>query len=161
MAVAHDSKKTVVAKKNTADETEKLQAELEKTVAQLTICQERERRAQADYQNLLRRTQEEKARLIALANADLLHELLQPLDHLEMAAQQLQDNGLQMVVAQFAATLSQFGLEKIEVMNQPFSVETMEVVDRQTEAGETVVKVVAPGYRLNGQVIRHAKVIVG
>jgi molecular chaperone GrpE (heat shock protein) len=127
----------------------------------LQQCQERERRAQADYQNLVRRTQEERVRLVALANADLLEALLQPLDHLELAAQQLKDTGLNMVLSQFKNTLSQFGLEQIAVEGQKFDVTTMEVIERKSETGETVMAVAAPGYRLNGQVFRHAKVVIG
>lgn len=137
-----------------ADLVEQLQAQLDQAV-------ERERRAQADYQNLMRRTQEERTRLIALANSDLLEELLQPLDHLELAAGQLKDKGLDMILGQFKSTLSQFGLEKIDALGKKFDIATMEVIEKENETGDKVIKVVANGYTLNGQVIRHAKVVIG
>lgn len=156
-----DKADTVEAKKNTQVSAEELQQQLHQLQQELQQCSERERRALADYQNVLRRSQEERAKLIALANADLMQSLLQPLDHLELAARQLQDKGLDMVLAQFKGTLTQFGLEPIAVEGKKFDIETMEAVERKSPEGETVVEVRATGYTLNGQVIRHAKVVVG
>jgi len=135
--------------------------ELEAALVQLHQAEEKEKRALADYQNVVRRSRDERVQLISLANADLIENLLQPLDHLEMAAQQLNNPGLNMVVQQFATTLQNFGLEEIFVQDLPFDVATMEVIDKEVEDGETVVTVISKGYRLNGKVIRHARVVVG
>ncbi len=117
-------------------------------------------RSQADYQNLLRRTQEERSRLIKMSTQELMSDLLQPLDHLSLAAAELKDQGLDMTIKQFWQTLSGYGLQEIEVMGKPFDVNLMEVVDRKGD-GEIVTKVVKRGYTLHGEVIQHAKVIVG
>lgn len=123
-------------------------------------AQEREKRLLADYQNLQRHTREERTALIKMANKDFCLELLQPLEHLNLATTQLNDPGLNMVTEQLWKKLAEMGLEIIPVLNKKFDLETMEVVDKQNK-GEKVVKIVRNGYRLNGQVIQHAQVILG
>lgn len=126
---------------------------------QLAVSIEREKRALADYQNLQRRNAQERLNLIKMANRDLCQVLLQPLEHLSLAALNLHDKGLDMVVDQFWRELSDFGLQEIEVMGKNFDVNTMEVVDKK-QAGEKVVDVVRKGYTLNGEVIQHTQVIL-
>lgn len=128
---------------------------------ELAQAQEKERRALADYQNLLRRTQEERVRFMKMANAEILESFLQPLEHLSLAAAQIQDPGLNMVVHQFTQILEGFGLKEIEVLGKEFDVETMEVVENAPGDSQRVTSVVKKGYSLNGQVIQHAKVILG
>lgn len=138
-----------------------LEEQILELTSQLSQAQEKERRALADYQNLIRRTQEERVRLIKMANVDIMEALIQPLDHLSLAATQLNDPGLNMVVGQFQQSLAQFGLEEMEAMGKKFDVETMEVVENSENDSDTVTSVVKKGYKLNGQVIQHAKVILG
>lgn len=126
---------------------------------ELQNAQEREKRVLADYQNLQRRSMEERAAFIKMANKDFCQVLLQPLEHLSLAAANIQDQGLNMVVEQFWKELRDFGLEEIEVTGQKFDLNTMEVVDKQGD-GEKVAKVVRKGYKLNGEVIQHAQVIL-
>lgn len=149
-----------------------LQTEIEKLSLAVAGAQERERRAVADYQNLVRRSAEERLRMAKLAGQDLVETLLEPLSHLSLAAEQLNNPGLNLVVTQLWQRLNEAGLEEIDPLHQEFNVQTMEAVPDQVQAGETetkldqkselgkVSKVVAKGYKLNGEVIRHAKVIV-
>lgn len=147
-----DSKKTV-SPLVSADKIK----ELETQVQQL---KEQQLRAQADYQNLVRRNQTDRAKLVKLATADLMANLLEHFDHLEMAAGQLQDPGLSMVIGQLQKVLQEYGLVEIEVLGRQFDVDTMEAVEKKGE-GNKVVAVHSRGYRLNGEVLRHAKVIIG
>lgn len=136
---------------------------------QLKQAQEAEKRALADYQNVIRRNQEERVQFAKMATREMVSDLLQPLEHLSMAAAQLDDTGLNMVIDQLWAKLKDHGLEEIDPQGQPFNIETMEVVENQTtENGaqlelETLVvtKVQRKGYRLNGQVIQFARVTLG
>jgi molecular chaperone GrpE len=125
----------------------------------LSQCQERERRALADYQNLLRQSQNQRANLIKLANADLLLAILEPLEHLSVANEQLQDEALNMIVKQMWKRLNDMGLEEIEVLNKKFDVEVMEAIEKEGD-GDKVVKVLRKGYQLNGEVIQHARVVL-
>jgi len=138
---------------------------IEKLNVALELAQEKERRAVADYQNLIRRSQEERLRIAKFAALDFVETILEPLGHLSLAAAQLDDAGLNMVIGQLWGSLNEAGLEQIDPMGEKFTVETMEAV--QTEESDTgvsgtegvVKKVIAKGYKLNGEVIRHAKVV--
>lgn len=160
------------SKKSPPQETENLdqhfqadlQQQLEELQKQLQQAQEAEKRAMADYQNLVRRTQEERAHLIKLATKSLVGDLVQPLDHLSLAAQQIKDKGLDMVISQLWHVLEDHGLKEIRPLGEKFDLSTMEVVDKEadvTDEEAVVVKVVKTGYMLNGEVIQHAKVAMG
>lgn len=117
-------------------------------------------RTLADYQNLERRVQADRARAIEWARMTIYEGLLQPLEHLDLAAAALHDKGLDMVVDGFWQVLGEGGLQKIAPQGEKFDVNTMEAVEKVGE-GETVTEVVAPGFRLGEQVLRPAKVKVG
>ncbi len=138
----------------------KVNPEIAVLAEQVSALKEDVLRSQADYQNLLRRTQEERSKLIKLASASLVEDLVQPLDHLSMAVEQINDPGLEMVHKQFWSVLEQHGLAEIAVLGKTFDPRLMEVVEKNGDS-DVVTKVVTRGYTLNGEVIRHAKVIVG
>lgn len=144
----------------TEAQIKKLQEELAKAQATAQKAKDAELRSLADYQNLVRRTQEDRSRLVLFANKDLIEDLLQPLNHLSLAAAQLKDAGLSMTVDQLWQALNKYGLEEINPVNQPFDLETMEVVEKKGNS-DTVLSVISKGYKLNGDVIQHAKVVVG
>lgn len=139
--------------------SQKIDQQLTELQQQLAEVQEREKRVLADYQNLIRRNQEDRVKFAQLANRDLVESLLQPVEHLELAVKELGDEGLGMVLTQIKQVLADFGLQEIEVMGQKFDVETMEAVESSGE-GQTVAQVVRKGYSLNGVIIQHAQVIL-
>lgn len=142
------------------DQTEILSAKIAELEALLAASTEREKRVLADYQNVVRRSQEDRVRFIKMAASEFVETLLAPLDHLSLAATQLNDAGLNMVITELKQALKEQGLEEIEVIGKPFDISVMEVVDKQGKASK-VTSVVSRGYRLNGEVIRHAKVVLG
>ncbi len=117
-------------------------------------------RALADYHNLVRRTQEERTQYAKLAAGQLIEDLIEPLEHLSMATEQLDDQGLNMIVSRLWQVLSSHGLEEVEALGKEFDVETMEAVEKEN-GGSQVVQVLRRGYILNGKVIQHAKVVLG
>lgn len=135
------------------------QSEESQLQEKLVEAEAKYQRALADYQNLVRRTQADSLKRVKLATKDFASELIEPLNHLGLAAEQLSDPGLNMVVVQLWEALGRQGLEKIECIGKPFDAETMEAVER-TKHGEVVVKVLSPGYRLNGEIIQFAKVVL-
>ncbi len=143
-----------------SDEITALRAQVSELQERAAQSQDRERRAFADYQNLVRRTKEDTSRMAKFATRELLEELIQPLEHLRLASEQLTDPGLTMVVTQLWQVLEQNGVQILNPIGQEFSVETMEAVDQDGD-GTTVTQVVSRGYLLNGEVLRHAKVVVG
>jgi molecular chaperone GrpE len=146
-------------------ESDRLQAELAQAQEFLQKARESELRAMADYHNLVRRTQEERVKMAKLAALTFIEKLLQPMDHLFLAKEQLKDPGLNMVYQQFVDALGEEGLEVFDPMGQKFDVNSMEVVSKEKIKDEKqvdmVVKVMSRGYKLHGEVIQHAKVIVG
>lgn len=151
--------KKQVVKSDSSPELKKLRIELKNLQEALAKCQERERRALADYQNLLRQSQMQRANLVKLANADLLLNILESLEHLTTASQQLEDPGLAMIVNQLWRQLHAIGLENIEVLHKKFDLNTMEAIEKKNK-GEKVIEVLRQAYRLNGEIIQHARVVL-
>jgi len=139
---------------------DKLAKQVEDLQSQLQQSQEREKRVLADYQNLVRRQRDERMSLVKMASKDFVESLLQPLENLSRAAEQLNDQGLNMVVNQLWQALKDQGLEEIDVMGKKFDLDTMEVVEKKGNS-EKVIDVVNRGYCLNGEVVAHAKVVLG
>jgi molecular chaperone GrpE len=139
-------------------EADRLIGELQEQVAQKDAAY---RRALADYQNLQRRTQEDQQRFVKLATAGIIERILEPLDHLEMAAKHMNDKGLGMVVQQFLKVLEEEGVKKIETSGKSFDHETMEAIDTADGEKDQVVQEQSAGYMMNGYVLRTAKVVVG
>jgi molecular chaperone GrpE len=122
-------------------------------------------RALADYQNLLKQTAKEKLDFVRYALEDFLHNLLPVYDHLKLSIKGLSEEdlknpwaqGVSYVLKQFQDVLTQHGIEEIKTIDEKFDHNTMAAIEG---SGEKVKEEVMPGYKLNGKVIRPAKVIV-
>lgn len=128
---------------------------------ELFECKNKYLRALADYQNLEKRTQEEKNEMRKYASAQVIIRLLPFLDNLERAQIFIKDEGLKVVKERLTLVLQEVGLEEISVLNKEFDpqvAEAIEVVEGKKE--NMVVEVVRKGYRLNGKVIQVAQVKV-
>lgn len=152
------------SKDDRLDQTEPQQkdeavSELELLKAELKQAKEREMRLLADYQNLKRHSQSERLSLLKMANKDFCLAILEPLEHLALAAEHMKDPGLNMVIEQLWKRLNDLGLERINVLDKKFDLASMEVVDKEGD-GDRVVKVVRNGYTLAGEIIQHAQVIL-
>ncbi len=132
--------------------------ELEKKVEELT---HNWKRALADYHNLQKRVDGEKQRWIQLVNKNIIDKLLPIFDTLEQAAVHIKDNGLNIALKQFKNVLESEGLTEIKSLGEIFDPTVHECVD--TEEGEEankISKVYIKGYKLNGNILRPAKVRV-
>lgn len=119
------------------------------------------KRALADYQNLQRRYEAEKTDFIAFASSNLILKLLTVLDHLKLARQKINDQGLTVAIVEFDRILQEEGLEEISAQGQPFDPATMEAVETVDGEKDKVVSVIAEGYTLKGKLLRPARVRVG
>ncbi len=123
-------------------------------------------RALADYQNLLKRTNEEKREFIKYANEQMILEILPVYDNLKVSLNHIDEDaknngwaeGIKYVVKQFDDILKNLGLEEISIKNKKFDPGTMEALEGK---GDKVKKVVKSGYTLKGKVIVAAKVVLG
>lgn len=121
--------------------------------------------ALADYQNLLKKTAADKTDFAKYAISDLLEDIIPVYDHLKMSLQSLpaeEENsawviGVKYVLKQFKDNLATRGVEEIKTVGEKFDHNTMEALEGE---GELVTKEVMAGYKLNGRLIRAAKVIV-
>lgn len=118
-------------------------------------------RALADYQNLEKQTQAWREDFVKFANQNLIIELLEVLDDLEKANEHLNDEGLKIVLDKLRKILENSGLEELDVLNKEYDAITAEVVNMEAgEQNNVVAKVLQKGYKLNGKIVRVAKVIV-
>lgn len=162
MMVKLKGDKSVVNKPGKTVRTADLSAQLEKTKEQLSAKEEAYKRALADYQNLLNRFNQDKIRLTQLAAADLVIDLLPILDHLNLAVDHLGDDSVKMIRDELLVVLEKHGVQALPIkVNDNFDHEKMEVVETVDGQDGQVATIYQPGYQLNGQVIRHAKVAVG
>src|SRR5258706_12577927 len=107
---------------------ENQEIEIETLQNQISDCEQKYKRALADYQNLQRRTQEQKAEWIKSANKELLLKLLPILDTLMLASKHITDKGLQISIDQFLKLLEQEGLTRIKTIGETFNPYTMKAI---------------------------------
>jgi len=145
----------------TATEDSEVVDELEELKQQIGDFENKYRRALADYQNLQKRTQEEKGEWIRSANRDLLLRILTVLDTLMLAQQHTQDKNIQVTVQQFLDVLKSEGVVKIDAVGKKFDPNTMEAI--ATDVGEEgiVLEELRIGFMMNDKLLRAAQVKVG
>ena len=125
-------------------------------------------RAQADFENYRKRMARENAAAVDRGMAKLAKELLPALDHLELALKAAEGHedvvkGFHMVAGELRAALERVGIQPFSPKGEPFDPNEHEAMAQQpsedAESG-TVIEVYQSGYRLNGGVLRPARVVV-
>jgi len=117
------------------------------------------KRALADYRNLEKRVAEEKESVVKLANMILVSRLLPVLDNLEMLEKHVKDEGLRLTVEEFKRILKDEGVEEIEAEGKEFDPNIMEAAYEDSPVKQLIVRrVIHKGYRLQGKLIRPARV---
>src|SRR5260221_383416 len=104
-----DQQKNDVSAEKESAVLNEIEQELEDLKKEVEYARESERRAVADYQNLHRRTQEDRVKMVKMAARNVVESILQPLEHLYLAKEQLKDKGLDMVYQQFQMALQNEG----------------------------------------------------
>ncbi|MBU0975595.1 MAG: nucleotide exchange factor GrpE [Patescibacteria group bacterium] len=153
------------AGKRKLSETDELHSLLEQE-------KEKRLRALADYQNLQKRTENERGRFMGIANASILGEILDCIDDFDRALKNLKVDeneqvGLRMVREKLQKIIDGNGLEeigcKLGSIFDPNACEAVGVVAVDNdEENNSVREVVQKGYRMkdNGQIVRPVRVIV-
>ena len=125
-------------------------------------------RTQADFENYRKRMTRENAAAKDRGVASVAKELLPALDHLEHALKATQGHedvvkGFALVHDEIVAALGRVGIEAFSPQGEPFDPNEHEAMSAQpseeAESG-TVIEVYQQGYRLNGAVLRPARVVV-
>jgi len=125
-------------------------------------------RTQADFENYRKRASKEQAAAEGRGMARLARELLPALDNLELAleADAAGDEfvaGIRLVNSELLAALERLGIEAYSPQGERFDPNVHEAMARQPVEGAepgTVVEVYQQGYRMNGMVLRPARVVV-
>jgi molecular chaperone GrpE len=125
-------------------------------------------RTQADFENYRRRMARENAQAGERGVAKVARELLPALDHLELALKAAEGHeevvkGFAMVSGELQAALGRVGIEAFAPQGEPFDPNEHEAMAQAPIEGAesgTVVEVYQQGYRINGVVLRPARVVV-
>jgi len=152
-----------------ADQVERDLDELSETKRERDEYLELARRTKADFENYRKRVARDASEALARGKAELARELLPVIDNLERALGASSSDsdalaeGVSMVLAELRAKLAAAGVESFDPTGERFDPQLHEALSTQpaegTEAG-TVLETLEKGYRLNGQVLRPARVVV-
>jgi molecular chaperone GrpE len=125
-------------------------------------------RAKADFENYRKRATRESADAERRGKAALARELVPSIDNLERALSAAEEGsevarGVELVRDELRATLARAGVESYDPTGKRFDPTVHEAISTRAadgvEAG-TVVETLERGYRLDGQVLRPARVVV-
>jgi molecular chaperone GrpE len=129
-------------------------------------------RAQAEMENLKRRTQRDLESAHKYALESFARELLPVLDSLVLGLQAVSGDsaevekfrvGSELTIKQFESVFAKFNIQEINPMSQPFNAEQHQAMAMHAVEGvqpNTVVNVFQKGYMLNGRLLRPAMVMV-
>ena len=126
----------------------------------------------SEFDNYRKRTAKEKIELSKTASESIMVDLLPILDDFERALQTMENKdtdanyeGVMLIYNKFKRVLEQKGLEEINAQGAVFDTDEHEALTNVPVADETqkgkVLDVIQKGYKLNGKVIRYARVVVG
>lgn len=125
-------------------------------------------RAQAEFQNLRKRTERERVELFEYASMEAVRVLLPVLDDFERAmktesSDKEYSTGIELIYNRFYETLKKLGLEPLESKGKPFDPQLHHAVDMiETEEApdHTVLDEFQRAYNFKGRLLRPAMVKV-
>ena len=129
-------------------------------------------RLYSEFDNYRKRTAKEKLEMSATASSAVIKDLLPVLDDFERALQNMEKNGneadlqgVTLIYNKLKTTLQKKGLEEIVAIDCEFNTDEHEALTMVPAPDESkkgkVIDVIQKGYKLNGTVIRFARVVVG
>jgi len=151
---------------------EELKMELEEARQKANDNWDKAVRAQAEMENLKRRTQKDLEDAHKFALTSFAKDLLPVLDSMILGLQAATGDsddvkkfreGSELTIKQFEALFAKFNIVTIDPMGQPFNPEQHQAMIMQEVEGaepNTVVNVFQKGYMLNGRLLRPAMVVV-
>ncbi|MFC1939436.1 nucleotide exchange factor GrpE [Chloroflexota bacterium] len=126
-------------------------------------------RAQADFINYKRRSEQDREETVKFANSQLVLSILPILDDWELALNAIPPriakhpwvDGVRLIERKLKAALEAQGLSDIKAQGEPFDPHLHEAVRQDKGEEGMVIEEVQKGYRLGDRVIRPSKVVVG
>ena len=152
-------------------QVEELAAQLAAAEARATEAEAGWQRARADYQNLKRRTDEQRAEFASVAGDRLLIRVLDLADDFDLAVEHVPEDaqdspwveGITAIDRKLRALLEAEGIEAMGGEGEPFDPQTQQAISYEETADVpdgTVVKVLQRGFTISGRVLRPALVAV-
>jgi molecular chaperone GrpE len=154
-----------------ADQVERDLDELGETKRERDEYLELAQRTRADFENYRKRVAKDTSEALARGKAELAREVLPVIDNLERALASGSDpaahealvKGVGLVLDELRGKLSGAGVESFDPKGEKFDPQLHEALSTQpaedSESG-VVLETLEKGYRLNGQVLRPARVVV-
>jgi len=126
-------------------------------------------RAQADFVNYKRRSEQEKEEITKFGNSALVLNLLPVLDDLERALASTPSDlaelgwvdGIRLIERKLQASLESQGLSAIKAAGETFDPHLHEAIRQDKGQEGVVIEEVQKGYRFRDRVIRPSRVVVG
>jgi len=128
-------------------------------------------RALAEVDNVKRRTQRERDDYVRYANESLVRELVPVLDNFDRALEAARATreaakvveGITLIQRELLRVLERVGVTRYSALGERFDPNRHEATGRAVsgeQPPDTIVAEIAPGYMLNGRLVRPAQVIV-
>jgi molecular chaperone GrpE len=151
------------------EDTEKLKQALAEEKARAEANLAGWQRAQADFINYKRRSEQERGEIGQFANSIFILNLLPILDDWERALASIPDDaanaswvdGIRLIERKLRATLEAEGLSPIEAVGEPFDPTQHEAAMQGKGKEGIVIAELQKGYKFHDRVIRPARVVVG
>ncbi len=126
-------------------------------------------RCMADLQNYRRRSEEDKGRFVKFANAELLKTLLPALENLDRSCRHMPESlkedawakGVLHTQTDLTKALALIGVTKIETVGKKLDLKFHEALIQGPGEKDMITEELDPGYLVNGEVLKVAKVKVG
>lgn len=169
-------KQTQNDKQVSLEDFQKIQSELEQLKEVSLNLDNQLKRAVADYQNLEKRVAEGRSEMNSWAVTNLMQRIAQVMHYFDQAFKGVSEEekqsswfkGVQMANLQLAQVLQSEGLEEIKAdpgsppgTGSQFDPALHEAVDTRDGEDGKILEVVEKGYKLNGKILKPARVIVG
>lgn len=143
-------------------------AERDQLAVEKTELHDRLLRAQAEFQNLRKRTERERLELFEYASMEAVRVLLPVLDDFERAMKTESSDreysaGIDLIYNRFFETLKKLGLEPLDSAGKPFDPQlhhAVDMVETDQAPDHTVLEEFQRGYNFKGRLLRPAMVKV-
>ncbi|POU68941.1 nucleotide exchange factor GrpE [Pantoea sp. PSNIH4] len=169
----NDNAETAEAEAEVVDPRDERIAQLEEQLAGLQNgVRDAQLRAQAEIENIRRRTEQDVKKAHKFALEKFANELLPVIDSLERALEVADKNnpelsamieGIELTLKSLLAAVRKFGVEVVGETNVPFNPDVhqaMSMMESDEVAPNHVMMVMQRGYTLNGRLLRPAMVAV-
>lgn len=156
-----DDPKDNIQDQNQVQEQDSNQSSHDDCEAKCKELESRYLRAVADYQNLLKRVEEEKEDISNYMSANLIKKILPILDDIEEAAKHLKGEGVDKIALKFRQILHDMDIKEIDADLMAFDPKYHEALDTaEGKEDGKVIKIYRKGYKLKEKVVRPSLVSV-